>query len=347
MPHTIPPQLIQISNHYGNNPDFVLAGGGNTSYKDGRHMYIKASGQSLARITADGFAVMDMSKLAEILTKTYSDDNDKRESEVLADMISAQAESDLPQKRPSVETLLHCIMPQKYVIHTHPALVNAILCTPNSKRLTAEILGDSVIWIESIMPGYILSKRIEKEIADCGDVPPRCIVLENHGIFVAADTAEEIHEIYSDVVAGINQHVKIKPNFSETKTINVGGKDFLTNTEIARFVESKEAFAPISSVFSPDHLVYCGERPVFLESIDDLDNEVALFTERYKKSPKIIALRGVGVFSVNETAKQLFLDTVKIAVYTRNFNSVQFLSDGMIDFISNWEVEKYRSKVSG
>lgn len=59
-------ELVQMSNFYGENEDYVLGGGGNTSYKDKEKgiMYVKASGYSLADITEDGFAAMDMAKLA-------------------------------------------------------------------------------------------------------------------------------------------------------------------------------------------------------------------------------------------------------------------------------------------
>ena len=53
-------ELTALSNYYGN---LVLAGGGNTSLKDGDFMYIKGSGTALSTITNDGFVKMNRKKL--------------------------------------------------------------------------------------------------------------------------------------------------------------------------------------------------------------------------------------------------------------------------------------------
>lgn len=66
--------LIAMSHRYGADAEFVLAGGGNTSYKTEDILYIKGSGTKLAAITAEGFVRMDRAKLAEIWSMTFSAD---------------------------------------------------------------------------------------------------------------------------------------------------------------------------------------------------------------------------------------------------------------------------------
>ena len=83
-------ELVGFSNLYGSNEELVLAGGGNTSAKDGDVMYIKGSGTRLADITADGFVKMSRSKIAEIFTKTYPDNDKEREALSLADLMAAK-----------------------------------------------------------------------------------------------------------------------------------------------------------------------------------------------------------------------------------------------------------------
>ncbi|MDR1566714.1 MAG: class II aldolase/adducin family protein, partial [Treponema sp.] len=84
-------ELAEISRFYGANPGYVIAGGGNTSFKDKDYLYIKASGTSLARAEPGDFVKMDRAALAKIWKKTYPSDSEARESAVLADMMAARA----------------------------------------------------------------------------------------------------------------------------------------------------------------------------------------------------------------------------------------------------------------
>ena len=83
-------KLVQFSNFYGSNEELVLAGGGNTSAKDGDVMYIKGSGTSLSTITKDGFVKMNRAKLKEIFSKTYPDNDKEREALFLEDLSDAR-----------------------------------------------------------------------------------------------------------------------------------------------------------------------------------------------------------------------------------------------------------------
>ena len=58
--------ITKLSNRYGSDPAYVLAGGGNTSYKNDGIMYVKGSGTSLATIKPEGFVAMYMDKLTEM-----------------------------------------------------------------------------------------------------------------------------------------------------------------------------------------------------------------------------------------------------------------------------------------
>ena len=96
--------LVEVSRYYGNNPDYVLAGGGNTSWKTKDTLYVKASGFSLAEAARDSFVEIDRKALELILEKKYPPSAEDRESAVLKDMMAARRQG---EKRPSVEALLH------------------------------------------------------------------------------------------------------------------------------------------------------------------------------------------------------------------------------------------------
>jgi rhamnose utilization protein RhaD (predicted bifunctional aldolase and dehydrogenase) len=117
-------QLIEISRFYGQDSRFVIAGGGNTSYKNAGQLWVKASGSSLANITEDGFAVLDRAKLNRMSEKSYSNNAAKREEEVKNDLAEATLSKG---KRPSVETSMHNAIDFAFVVHLHPTAVNGLM----------------------------------------------------------------------------------------------------------------------------------------------------------------------------------------------------------------------------
>jgi rhamnose utilization protein RhaD (predicted bifunctional aldolase and dehydrogenase) len=193
-------ELVKISQAYGSNPDYVIAGGGNTSFKNEEFLWIKASGTSLATITEEGFAKMDRHCLGQIAKKSYSSDPLKREAEIKEELNGCIAGP--KDKRPSVETSLHNLIEKAFVVHTHPTLVNALMCSVRAHEETKKLFGDEALFVEYTDPGYILFKLVEKRIGEYKErfgKEPAIIFLENHGVFVAADTPEEIDRLYEQI----------------------------------------------------------------------------------------------------------------------------------------------------
>jgi rhamnose utilization protein RhaD (predicted bifunctional aldolase and dehydrogenase) len=362
--------LVEISRYYGTNPDYILAGGGNTSFKDGETLYIKGSGMSLAEATAEGFVQMDRKVLAAIWEKNYPESNAERESAVLADLMAARKPGE-EQKRPSVETLLHDILPFAFVVHTHPAVVNGLTCSGRGEEAKAEIFGDAAVWIPSVNPGYVLSKTVKNAMADHGaryGRPAAIIFLQNHGVFVGADSPDGIKEIYGEIMRKIGGRIKRSPDFLNEigekgnsaeigrmlSTLAGGAAIFLGNNEITALVKDRASFRPVSSAFSPDHIVYAGSDPLFTGSNTDaaLREAWKKHTEKTGRAPKIVAVQGLGIFGTGPSEKtaalalELFRDAIRVAVYAESFGGPRFMTQDQIDFINNWEAERFRSSVS-
>lgn len=372
--------LVGISNHFGADPEFVLAGGGNTSFKDENHLYIKGSGTTLADITESGFVRMNRQKLQIIWQKSYPENSDLRESQVLEDLMDARDKGE-HNKRPSVETSLHDSFPQSFVVHTHPALINALTCSRNGESEVKKLFGDKAIWINSMNPGYILAKSVKSAIDEYilrTGSNPELVFLQNHGIFIAADTTDEIKRITGDVISTIQNNIKRMPDLigsepdkdkicSIAPAVRMLLKEnnpssvltFLTNNEIQNLVKDKKSFSKAASAFTPDHIVYCRHEPLFVETQSDTESTleslqygIAQYKARNGFVPKVIAIEKLGVFAwgmnkkAADTAAALFLDTVKISCYAESFGGGQFMTKDQIDFILNWEVESYRAKIS-
>lgn len=213
--------LIAISRKFGQDSRFVIAGGGNTSYKDENRLWVKASGHALATITEDGFAVLDRALLNEMGEKAYNEDTAIREEQVKNDLAAACITKD---RRPSVETSLHNCMGFAFVVHLHPTLVNGLMCSVNAEAACKEIFPDA-LYIEYTDPGYTLFKKVYDRIkaykAEKGK-EPQVIFLQNHGIFVGGDTTAEIEGIYSEVLGKLEAKVAALPEgdtaVSETVT---------------------------------------------------------------------------------------------------------------------------------
>jgi rhamnose utilization protein RhaD (predicted bifunctional aldolase and dehydrogenase) len=187
-------KLVELSNRYGANNAFVIAGGGNTSCKNAELLYIKGSGCSLADIKEDGFVKMERRRLDDIWQKTYPNDPVALEAEVLDDIMDARAPGEY-LKRPSVEVLLHNTFPQKYVLHVHHTMINGMTCANEFKAVVEELFGNSACCIPVIRPGFSLAAFAKKTADEYKTAHHRnmdLLFVENHGVFFAADSVEEI-----------------------------------------------------------------------------------------------------------------------------------------------------------
>ncbi len=359
--------LTRFSNQYGSDSALVLAGGGNTSAKDGYILYIKGSGTSLATIKGDGFVKMERIKLSKMLRKEYSEDDKAREAAALVDLMAARLPSETA-KRPSVETLLHNLFPQRYVLHLHPALVNGLTCAKDGEVEAKRLFGDSVVWIGLCKPGYVLSKLCEGEMAAYKaktGVDASVMLLQNHGIFIAADDEQMLADRLANIMNTLSSQLKEMPDLSPLNIENTqtdaykrkiaalyGNNAFVVfdgSRQAAAFAADEESAEPLLKPFTPDHIVYCKAHPLYVTSPEALDDAFASYRAMHGYAPKIVIGKGLGFFAVSENEKQaetarlLFEDAIKIAVYTRSFGGALHMTDELTDFIVNWEVEYYRS----
>ncbi|MBE6541145.1 MAG: SDR family oxidoreductase [Ruminococcaceae bacterium] len=365
--------LVEFSNRYGKNSAFVLAGGGNTSYKTDDIIYIKGSGTSLATITEDGFVKMDRAKLAAIWEKNYSADSAEREAAVLADMMSAKLPGE-EVKRPSVETLLHDLFAQKYVLHVHPARVNALTCSAKGKDAMVELFPDAV-WVDECEPGYILAAKCREKMAEYSannGKAAELVFLQNHGVFFAADDKDSLDALVAGVMSKLDEMIKVEPDFTpceadETTAAKIApvlrmcydeegmsAVMFTANKTVMQFAESAEAFAVLREPLSPDHIVYCKAEPLFIEDFTTEGIKAAWneLVSRRGFKPKVVFAKGIGMFTIGanlkeaKTAASVWTDCMTITTLAENFGGVRHMAPAMVDFIVNWEVESYRAKVS-
>ncbi len=361
-------ELVGFSNLYGSNEELVLAGGGNTSAKDGDIMYIKGSGTRLCDITAEGFVKMSRSKIAGIFTKTYPDNDKERETLYLKDIMDARL-PDQDNKRPSVETTLHSLFPQRFVLHLHPAMVNGITCAKDGKEWAQKLFGEDVLWIDACKPGYTLAKKCCDTLGEYKNKTAKdadMLLLENHGIFIADDTVDSLGEKLYSVMAKIRGEINSEADLSVgefdgekaqeifNEISEVFGEDSVVTYEPSvislEYSKDKASFEKIYYPFNPDQVVYCKPYPIYVENKEDIKGAVEDYKAKNGFLPKVIFVKDCGLFGVDysqkgsETAVALFNDAMRISVYAGSFGGAKPMSDELTDFIANWEAESYRSK---
>ena len=228
-------------------------------------------------------------------------------------------------------------------------------------------------------PGYILFKKLESEITVYRhrfNYDPHIIFLENHGVFVGADTTEEIKRIYVDIIQRIEEQIppvsditpllynpllhKVLPAIRMMLSGEKPGViRFRNNSMIARFYQNQNEFHKISLPLTPDIIVYCKTRYLYIEHsataekiIDSFRYQLPHFVSEYGYKPKVLVIKDLGLFAIAESytsaeaTLDVYEDLLKISYYASQCGGIKFLTPEQVAFIDQWEVENYRRKVS-
>ncbi|HVT90571.1 MAG TPA: SDR family NAD(P)-dependent oxidoreductase [Tepidisphaeraceae bacterium] len=328
--------LVAISRYYGSDPTIVLAGGGNTSVKIGNTLHVKASGTALATIAADGFVLLDRPQLEAIANAEYGTDVEQREAKYKSALMASRLHPDRNQ-RPSVEALLHHLIPDKFVVHTHATMVNTVTCHTRGIELTKQLFGNDVLWLPYIDPGYTLARELKKAVAEhkkSHGKSPKAIFMANHGLIVASDDPNEIQAITCDLLKKIG--AKLGPGWQHSfgpaikhenavAAINViapalrGLLAESSSLKVVTFEDSDIAVSFVNSAdarsatangpLNPDQLVYCNSYPAWFElkadekpdaTVARLRGVLDAHKTRTGFPAKVVLVPGLGLFAIGD-----------------------------------------------
>lgn len=198
--------LVEISNKIGRHQQFAQGGGGNTSVKlTDSIMAIKASGYSLKNMkTSEG--------IVEINYKTIQDYFKTHNTASTEDEFNHFLQSTKLHKseiRPSIEAGFHAILPYKYIIHTHSVYANLLCCSKEGKNILNTVIPNAT-WIPYANPG----KEITMQIYNFLQENSRIIFMQNHGIIVCGDTAQDVYDLHHEINQKIINHFNLTNTYS-------------------------------------------------------------------------------------------------------------------------------------
>jgi len=201
---------VYTSRLLGRDTSLVLHGGGNTSVKlreanilgeEEEILYVKGSGWDLETIEDEGFSPVRLDHLRKLaLLPSLSD------TEMVNELVTHQTRASAPV--PSVEAILHAILPFTYVDHTHADAVVTITNTDDGEERIREIYGDSVVVIPYVMPGFELARVCAERFADDAGPDTIGMILLNHGVFSFGATARESYERMIDLVSRAERYLE-------------------------------------------------------------------------------------------------------------------------------------------
>ena len=314
-------------------------------------MWVKPSGTTLAGLTPDTFVAMSRAGINELYATETPAAPAARE-ELVKDLMAAAVQNDAG--RPSVEAPLHNVLEATYVVHTHPALVNGLTCARDGEAACRRLFAEA-LWVDYIDPGYTLCMDVRQRIETYRRThgrEPDLLVLQNHGIFVSANSAQEIREHYAAVMGALTAEYD-QADIEMALSVAEGGEAPETVAQIksvfgkdAAFVASSGTFGVPPGPISPDHLVYAKAFPFSGELTAEAAE--AYRTER-GYAPKVVVtggcVYGIGTSQTNaDLALEFAQDGALVMQLTGAFGGVNMMTDPQREFIENWEVESYRQK---
>src|SRR5690606_10187339 len=189
-------ERVYSSRLLGRDPALVLHGGGNTSVKiveknlfgeDETVLYVKGSGWDLDSIEAEGFAPVRLEPVRRLATLEHLTDLQMADA-LRMNTLRGSAPA------PSVEAILHAVLPYTYVDHTHADAVISITNSPDGERRIREIYGDDVVVVPYVMPGFRLARQVALQFPQEAHEGTIGLILMQHGVFSFGDTARESYE---------------------------------------------------------------------------------------------------------------------------------------------------------
>ena len=309
--------FIKLCKLVGIRQDWVQAGGGNISVKNGDDMYIKASGCTLFEAGDAHWQTLDWKRIKWDVIKNS-----------VSDLMTYAFDTD--KEKPSIESAFHSLTDQ-FTVHIHPqSVIAAMAC---QKETLKKMFPDS-LFIPYVKPGNELAYEIYKQASE-RKIYSEVIFLENHGIIVHGTSVQSILKKLNEVTDACS------------KLINVVDEEN-NSIEVSQMVEAVTCDYPYVIPLDckvnftnscPDFIVYLNTKP-FIQGEDDLEEYIDTYGE-----PSIIRFKNRDYIVARTYTKAKQIEDIVYANNYVNLFDIKSLPSSEISKIKNWDAEKYRKEI--
>jgi rhamnose utilization protein RhaD (predicted bifunctional aldolase and dehydrogenase)/NAD(P)-dependent dehydrogenase (short-subunit alcohol dehydrogenase family) len=380
-------ERVYTSRLLGRDHTLVLHGGGNTSVKirqknlfgeDEDILYVKGSGWDLETIEAAGFAPVRLERALRLASLERLSD-----TQMVQELRAAMLDPSAPT--PSVETILHALLPYTFVDHTHADALLAITNTDDGVLHAREIYADSAVVVPYVMPGFDLARVVAGRFPQEAGASTIGLVLLNHGIFSFGATAREAYERMIELVARAEaylvEHRAWNVSFSEPRPASIERRDIVA----LRREVSQVAGAPmiVATHSGPSELAFA--RRADLEEISQqgpvtpdhvirtkraalIGRDVAGFKVAYQEyfekhatpglvmldpAPRVILDASAGVITVGRTAHDaaiafdVYSQTIDVVLRATALGGYRALPAADIFAVEYWDLEQAKLRRGG
>jgi len=332
---TLRASIIKYCTTIGSDPLFVQGAGGNVSWKEGNTLWIKASGTWLAEAAEkDIFVPVYLPHLrAAIESGDFSVTPEVRGESIL---------------RPSIETLLHALMPNRVVVHLHAIEILAYLVRDNCQTDFQSLVDESIKWtiVDYHKPGAALATAVSAALVQKPNVD--VVFLKNHGVVIGgADVAEVGHILNMLTTALSTIPANICSKSPPQMPTALGQYAPAQDADVHQLALNADFFNRLDTDWAlyPDHVVFLGARSYVYRTWDAFREENKIESEL----PELVFIHGVGVFVMPtfSKAKQAQLRCYFDILTRQKFHSsIQALTNMQISELLSWDAEQYRINLS-
>lgn len=377
-------ECVHVSKLLGADTALVLHGGGNTSVKLEEKdlfgdpvdvIYVKASGWDLADIEVGGFAPLDLNRVRRLIELGELSD-----TAMLNELTGARLDVNAPM--PSVEAILHAVIPDRAVLHAHPNALLAISNTVGGEAALRGLYGDRAVLVPYAMPGFRVAVAAARAYRDEATDTTQAVVLLNHGIFTFGDSPHEAYHRMIELVGEAEEYLAVGSTGGESaapgrvppqidrveiaelrKAISgVAGRPFIVHRhrdDVSWAFSQRPDVAQVSQqgVATPDHVIWTKRVPMLGRDVVAYAKDYESYFDEHAEgrslrildpAPRVILDPEMGMVTAGpavaaeQAAADIYLQTIDVIEQAEGLGGYSALPARDVFDLEYWELEQLK-----